>query len=150
MKTNPAKALFQIVASLLSNPAAHGHPACPSISRIQIDFDGYQGGADFIGGDLFRSASMDRNPIASDQAEALLNTRTIYPEGRTTTVGEILDEAIETHLAYRHPGWNCEVGAYGNLDIRFESASCRHGAPPQIRIGGKITRRILTSRTSKI
>lgn len=136
-KKTTATQLLQSIAPILANPVAHGHPDIPPISRFVIDFDGYRGITDLIGGDFYLATAMDCHSLDSDQAEALLATKVL---GRTS-VCEIFDEIVETHLAHRHPGWNDEEGAHGHLDLRFV---------PRLRIMGTITRRFHSSRTSKV
>ena len=103
MKTNPAKALFQHIGRVLLNPAANGHPDIPPIGRFQIDFEGYKGITDFIGGDFFRATDPDGEAIESDITEEALKLPAVDAHDRATTIGLLLDEAIETYLAQRHP-----------------------------------------------
>lgn len=138
---NPAKALFRLAAKSLLAPAAHGHPEIPPVSRFHIDFEGFKGNTELIGGDLFPTSDLDGEPLESDHAEIALKFRTPDLRGKAVTVGEILDKAIEAHLAHRHPDWNDEEGAYGTLAICFV---------PRLRITGRITRRYLSSRTSRV
>jgi len=140
-QTHSARQLLQAIAGIFANPAAHGHPDIPPLGRFQIDFDGYKGVSDFIGGDLFTAATLETHPVDSDQAETFLSIPANHPAGRKVTLGEILDEAIEAHLAHRHPAWTDEQGAHGHLDIHFI---------PRLRITGKITHRFLSSRTSRV
>ena len=139
MKTNPAKALFQHIARVLLHPVANSD--IPPIGRFQIDFEGYKGITDLIGGDLFPAGDADGEPLDSELAEKALKRPATGTHNRSTTVGLLLDEAIEAHLAHRHPNWNDDEGAYGTLDICFV---------PRLRITGKITRRFLSSRTCKV
>jgi hypothetical protein len=143
MTTQPhsARQLLRAIAGIFANPATHGHPDIPPLGRFQIDFDGYKGVSDFIGGDLFTAATLETRPVESDLAEKFLSIPANHPDGRKITLGEILDEAIEAHLRHRQPNWNDEEGAHGHLDIRFI---------PRLRITGKITRRFLSSRTSRV
>jgi hypothetical protein len=106
-----------------------------------IEFDGYQGLTDFIGGDLYPATNLTGDPIDSDQAEALLSSPVTDPNGKETTVGEILDAAVKAKLAQHRQDWNEEEGGYGHLDIHFN---------PRPRITGKITRRFVSSRTSRV
>ena len=53
MTNTPSIRLLAPVAAVLRNPAAHGHPELPSIRRFRVRFQGYQGQADLIGGELF-------------------------------------------------------------------------------------------------
>ena len=140
-RINPARALLRHIAPVLVDPNAPGHPDIPSVDRFQIDFDGYKGITDLICGNLFTFASIDKTPLVSDQAVALLATRIHDLHGKLTTIGGILDDALEAHLDHRHPGWNDEEGAHGTLDIRFM---------PRLRIAGTITRRFVASRTSRL
>ena len=141
MKTNPAKALFQHIARVLLNPAANGHPDIPPIGRFQIDFEGYKGITDFIGGDFFRATDPDGEAIESDITEEALKLPAVDAHNRAATIGLLLDEAIETHLAQRHPDWNDDEGAYDTLDICFA---------PRFRITGRISSRFLSSRTFRV
>lgn len=140
-RINPARTLFQLAAKSLRTPVSHGHPELPAVGRFQIDFDGYKGITDLIGGDLFPASNPDGAPIESDLSEIALKLPAIDPNGGTVTTGELLDDAIDAHLDHRHPDWNDEEGAYGTLGIRFV---------PRLRITGKITRRYLSSRTSRV
>ena len=141
LKITIAQQLLQSVAPILTRPATHGHPDIPPIGRFVIDFDGYRGLTDFIGGDLYPAADVTGDPIHSDLAETLLNSPAIHPDGRETTLGEILDDAVEAKLIQHRRDWNEEEGAYGHLDIHFT---------PRLRIRGKITRRFISSRAIEV
>lgn len=140
-KTTTATQLLQSIAPILANPAAHGHPDIPPIGRFVIDFDGYRGITDFIGGDLYPVADVTGDPINSDFAEAFLSSPATNPDGSRRTIGQILDDAVEAKLTRHRQNWNEEEGAYGHLDIHFT---------PRLRITGKITRRFLSGRTSRV
>src|SRR5690606_12102070 len=105
---NPAKALHRVLAPALLKLGAHGHPGISPVARFIIEFDGYQGLLDLIGGDLYPAASLDHYPLVPDQAELLFQPRVPgYKNGQTTS-GELLNQAIEFHLDHRHPGWSDE------------------------------------------
>lgn len=103
MKTNPAKALFQQVGQILLDPISNGPSGIPPICRFQIDFEGYKGITDLIGGTLFPANDPDGEPIESDLAEQALKLPAVDTDDRITTVGILLDEAIAAHLAQRPP-----------------------------------------------
>jgi hypothetical protein len=141
MTNNPSIRLLAPVATVLRNPAAHGHPDLPSIRRYRVRFEGYQGQADLIGGEFFAETGSRRNALDQDLAKRLLSLPVTDPSGRVMTIGELLYEAAETHLDCRHPEWTAAEGTYGTMDFRFV---------PRLRITGTIVRRSISLLTSRL
>jgi hypothetical protein len=129
------------VAAVLRNPAAHGHSDLRPIRRYRVRFEGYQGQADLIGGELFAEAGSRRKALDQNLTKRLLSLPATDSDSRVMTIGELLYEAAETHLDHRHPEWSDAEGAYGLIDIRFV---------PRIRITGTIARRRITLLTSRL
>ena len=126
---------------MLRNPAAHGHPDLPPIRRYRVRFEGCQGSADLIGGELFAEAGNRRKALDVNLTDQLLSMPVTAPDDRETTIGNLLHEAAETHLDHRHPERTAAEGTYGTIDIRFV---------PRLRITGTITRRQITHLTSRM
>ena len=61
MTNTPSIRLLAPLAAVLRDPAANGHPELSSIRRFRVRFQGYQGQADLIGGELFAEAGSCRN-----------------------------------------------------------------------------------------
>ena len=141
MTTTPSRRLLASVAAVLRNPAAHGHPDLPPVRRYRVRFEGYQGQADMIGGELFAETASRRKPLDTNLTARLLKTPVTDPNGRATTIGELLHEAAETHLDHRHPEWTAAEGTYGMIEFRFV---------PRLRITGTITHRHITLLTSRL
>ena len=135
MTNNPSIRLLAPVAAVLRNPAAHGHPDLPSIRRYRVRFEGYQGQADLIGGELFAEAGSRRKALDQNLTKRLLSLPATDSDSRAMTIGELLYEAAETHLDHRHPEWTAAEGTYGMIDFRFV---------PRLRITGTITHRSIT------
>ena len=141
MTNNPSIRLLAPMAAVLRNPAAHGHPDLPSIRRFRVRFEGYQGQADLIVGELFGETGRSRKALDQNLAKRLLSLRVTDSESRVMTIGELLFQAAETHFDCRHPEWTAAEGTYGMIDIRFM---------PRLRITGTITRRSITLLTSRL
>jgi hypothetical protein len=141
MTNNPSIRLLAPVAAVLRNPAAHGHPDLPVIRRYRVRFQGYQGQADLIGGELFAEAGSCRKALDEDLTKRLLSLPATDSDSRVMTIGELLSEAAETHLDCRHPEWTAAGGIFGMIDFRFV---------PRLRITGTITRRSISLLTSRL
>jgi hypothetical protein len=141
MTNTPSIRLLAPVAAVLRNPAAHGHPDLPSIRRYRVRFEGYQGQADLIGGELFGETGSRRKALDLDSTKRLLSLPVTDSDSRAMTIGELLSEAAETHLDCRHPEWTAADGTYGVIDFQFV---------PRLRITGTITRRSITLLTSRL
>ena len=141
MTNNPSIRLLAPVAAVLRNPAAHGHPDLPAIRRFRVRFEGYQGQADLIGGELFAATGSSRKAIDQNLTRKLLSLPVTDSESRVMTIGELLSEAAETHLDCRHPEWTAAGGIFGMIDFRFV---------PRLRITGTITRRSISLLTSRL
>ncbi|MCF7675295.1 MAG: hypothetical protein K9N23_19640 [Akkermansiaceae bacterium] len=144
MTNTPSRHLLAPVTAVLRNPAAHGHPDLPPIRRYRVRFEGDQGQADLIGGDLFAETGPHRKPLDASLATRLLNLPVTDPEGhanRAMTIDELLHEVAETHLDHRHPEWTAAEGTYGMINIHLA---------PRIRVTGTITRRRVTLLTSRL
>jgi hypothetical protein len=113
MTNTPSIRLLAPVAAVLRNPAAHGHPDLPSIRRYRVRFEGYQGQADLIGGELFGETGSRRKALDLDSTKRLLSLPVTDSDSRAMTIGELLYEAAETHLDHRHPEWTAAEGTFG-------------------------------------
>ena len=133
--------LLASVAAVLRNPAAHGYPGLPSIRSCRVRFEGYQGQADLIGGELFAETGSRRKPLDQNLTKRLLSLPVTDSDSRVMTIGELLSEAAETHLDCRHPEWTAAEGTYGMIDFRFV---------PRLRITGMITRRSISLLTCRL
>ena len=127
--------------AVLRNPAAHGHPHLPPIRRYRVRFEGYQGQADLIGGELFAETGSRRKALDQNLTKKLLSLPVTDPNGRETTIGGLSHETAETHLDHRYPEWTASEGAYGMIESRIV---------PRLRITGTITRRRITPLTSRL
>ena len=141
MTNTPSIHLLAPVAAVLRNPAAHGHPDLPPIRRYRVRFEGYQGQADLIGGELFAETGSRRKALDQNLTKKLLSLAVTDPNGRETTIGGLFHEAAETHLDHRHPEWTAAEGTYGTIDVHFV---------PRLRINGAITKRHISLLTSKV
>ena len=141
MTNAPSLRLLAPAAAALRNPAAHGHPDHPAIRRYRVRFEGYQGQADLIGGELYAETGSRRKALDADLTDRLINLPVTDSDSRAMTIGELLCEAAETHLDCRHPEWTAAEGTYGMIDFRFV---------PRLRITGMITRRRITLLTSRL
>ena len=141
MTNAPSIRLLAPVAAVLRNPAAHGHPDLPPIRRFRVRFEGYQGQADLIGGELFAETGSSRKALDQATTKRPLSLRVIDSESRAMTIGELLYEAAETHLDCRHPEWTAAEGTYGTMDFRFV---------PRLRITGTIVRRSISLLISRL
>jgi hypothetical protein len=110
MTNTPSIRLLAPVAAVLRDPAAHGHPDLPPIRRFRVRFQGYQGQADLIGGELFAETGSRRKPLDQDSTKKLLSLPVTDSDSRVMTIGELLHEAAETHLDHRHPEWTAAEG----------------------------------------
>ena len=141
MTNTPSIHLLAPVAAVLRNPAAHGHPDLPPIRRYRVRFEGYQGQADLIGGELFAETGSRRKALDQNLTKKLLSLAVTDPNGRETTIGGLFHEAAETLLDHRHPEWTAAEGTFGVIDFRFM---------PRLRITGTITSRSITLMTSRL
>jgi len=94
-----------------------------------------------IGGKLFSETASRRKPLDTNLTARLLKSPVTDPNGRLTTIGELLHEAAETHLDHRHPEWTAAEGTYGMVDLRIA---------PRLRITGTITHRHITLLASRL
>ena len=141
MTNTPSIRLLAPVAAVLRNPAAHDHPDLPAIRRFRVRFEGYQGQADLIGGELFAESGSSRKALDQNLTKRFLSLPVTDSDSRAMTIGELLYEAAETHLDHRHPEWTAAEGTFGVIDVRFV---------PRLRITGTITRRHITLLTSRL
>jgi hypothetical protein len=141
MTNTPSIRLLAPVAAVLRNPAANGHPDLPPIRRYRVRFQGYQGQADLIGGELYAESGSRRKALDQDLTKRLLSLPVTDSDSRAMTIGELLSEAAETHLDCRHPEWTAAEGMYETMDFRFV---------PRLRITGMITRRSISLLTSRL
>ena len=141
MINTPSIRLLAPAAAVLRNPAAHGHPDLPPIRRYRVRFEGYQGQADLIGGELYAETGSSRKALDLDVTTKLLSLPATHSDSRVMTIGELLYEAAETHLDCRHPEWTAAEGTYGMIEFRFV---------PRLRITGTITRRSISLLTCRL
>ena len=141
MTNTPSIRLLAPVAAVLRNPAANGHPDLPPIRRYRVRFQGYQGQADLIGGELYAESGSRRKALDQDLTKRLLSLPATDSDGRVMTIGELLYEAAETHLDHRHPELTAAEGTYDTIEFRFV---------PHLCITGSITVRRITLVTTRL
>ena len=117
--------------TIIAKEIEGSHPDLPVIRRFRVRFQGYQGQADLIGGELYAETGSSRKALDLDVTKRLLSLRVTDSDSRAMTIGELLYEAAETHLDCRHPEWTAAEGTFGVIGIRFV---------PRLRITGKIMR----------
>jgi hypothetical protein len=127
--------------TLIAREIEGSFPDLPPIRRYRVRFEGYQGQADLIGGELFAETGNRRKALDQNLTNKLLSLRVTDSDIRVMTIGELLYEAAETHLDCRHPEWTAAEGTFGTIDFRFV---------PRLRITGKITRRSISLLTSRL
>ena len=133
-----AQATISVVGKLLARPdvLTRGQSEIPPVRRLTVFFGGGDGVGWITGCELF---AKDRTePIESDDAETLLETRIPIVEGQEpVAIGRLLDGAVLTLLDLRQSGWSEGEGrgGAGQADICWH---CLPGGEILTSLGGSL------------
>lgn len=115
-----ARVMISVVGRLLSRPdvLTRGQWEIPPVRRLTVFIEGGDGVGHITGCELY-GADSDQ-PLESDDAELLLETRIPVAEGREpVAIGRLLDGAVLTLLDIRRTGWSDGEGSGGEAEILF-------------------------------